>query len=759
MFEPQGSPTNPHAKPGYDPTVPHRYIVTLRKHDDLDSFYVDMENVCSSKAHIPFRAVECKARRPGSRNTEYDLTSEEAATLRHDHRVLAVEIDPVLVGASFGPTVTQHSQYFNKSSVSPYGNAFTSASNVWINWGLLRVSEGEARPGWGGAGTGNTMASGNVVINTMGRNVDVVVCDTGIIPYNHPEYAVNPDGTGGSRVVQFNWYQYNAAVNGQSAGTYNYDSEAPYSHSTHVAGTVAGNTQGWARGASIYTCPYGIGGGSMAGSYCFQYIQQFHINKGINPETGIKNPTVVNNSWGWSIFPSQWSFADITQVTYRGVTYTPGGTVRTSGYCGICGNSAQYADLGTQVLYSGYSITTGDGNATVTGTSNVLNGTSGLSVSTTPTFGNNDDGYWLVSLPWMVNFQGVDYSTVYMGTNWYLTFGGGSTAFANISSINPPLPKICVCAGDRYTSKIYQGVSGTVGSRIYIIRVEGNSLSSLTSTNTVFEVWFYENQPTRIDVKVGMNGTATNGSFTAAQLNSWGFIEGQRIPYRVASIDADVIDAINSGVIMVGAAGNGAWKHDVHGGEDWDNTFMMNNRYPGQVYHYMRGSTPTANDSSMGMVNICVGAAGYTLPETKASFSDCGPGTDLYSPGHYISSSYTATATDPRNRSYYQGKLSGTSMASPQVCGVVASALEVYPRWRQQDAKTWLLQQANPDQLTAGNGGPTDLTDLQGGDNLYLSYPTIVPTEGQVVPTPTYGNVPDTGQVYPRPRIFIYGGG
>ena len=66
-----------------------KYVVTLHKHEDLDSFYQDMESDGGSLT-IPDRAVDIANRRPLSRNTTYWLTSQEADLVRTDARVLAV---------------------------------------------------------------------------------------------------------------------------------------------------------------------------------------------------------------------------------------------------------------------------------------------------------------------------------------------------------------------------------------------------------------------------------------------------------------------------------------------------------------------------------------------------------------------------------------------------------------------------------------------------------------------------------------------
>jgi hypothetical protein len=208
-----------------------------------------------------------------------------------------------------------------------------------LNWALLRCTEGVNRSGWGSDGTTNQ--TGTVTITSTGKNVDVVVVDAGNPDAAHPEYAVNADGTGGSRMINYNWFQHNLAVRGTAPSTY---SNPTHSHSVHVSGTVAGNTQGWARDSNIYNIYYDAGN-SGDFSYVFGYVKEFHKNKSVNPATGIKNPTICNNSWGQSIFPSEWTMSDITAVTYRGTRYTPGGDVAYTGYSGVCNSNERLATL------------------------------------------------------------------------------------------------------------------------------------------------------------------------------------------------------------------------------------------------------------------------------------------------------------------------------------------------------------------------------------------------------------------------------
>jgi len=523
------------------------YIVTLKDHSDLDEFYHDMETP-GGNLYIPNRSVDLVLRRPTSRNTHYFLNEEEASELRKDPRVLAVEKTPKALGMKVRPMWTQTSGNWDKSSAN------TSSHK---NWALLRCTEGIQRPGWGSDSTSGQSAT--VTVMTEGRNVDVVIVDGHFDP-SHPEYAVNSDGTGGTRVVQYNWFQHDL---GSGTGTYTYTpytgtgAEADNNHGAHVAGTVAGNTQGWARSANIYNINPYVNDELLL----FDYIRAFHANKPVNPTTGRRNPTICNNSWGYSY---SLPINLITNIYYRGA---------------------------------------------------------------------------------------------YVGGAPY-----------------------------NYNSLITYGVENWSGY-----------------TDTLS---------------------------------------------RYAALEADVEDAITDGIIMVGAAGNSYGKIDVPGGLDYNNFYIWN----GYIVFYMRGGAPNSTPG-----NICVGSIGTTSNETKASYSMNGPRIDIFSPGSSIMSSVNSTAsggtTDPRNSSYSIAKYNGTSMASPQVCGVLACALETYPDMTQAMAKQYITSIATRDQITDTGGSYSDYTSLQGAANRFLYHKKERESTGQAWPKKTHFVRPSTGAVYPRTKI------
>jgi len=524
------------------------YVVTLKNVEDLSDFYDDMETP-GGNLYIPNRAVECSNRRPISRNTHYILTDQEAEQLRNDSRVLSCEVTPESLGIEARPCWTQNSTAWNKSA---------STNNTMKNWALLRCIEGVTRSNWGSEFGGTTNQSATIQCSLEGRNVDVVIVD-GLINPNHPEFAVNNDGTGGSRVIQYNWLQHantpGTFVYGNYTGT---SAEGNNNHGCHVAGTVAGTTQGWARSANIYNIsPYYDDGNFVSTLEIFDYIRAFHRNKPINPNTGVKNPTICNNSWGY--FYNTVAISTITLVNYKGISYT----------------------------------------------------------------------------------------------------------------------------------------------------------NNLTSSN------------------LNSYGVFNNGSNVTS------------VGYRYPPLDYDIQDAINDGIIIVGAAGNNSFKIDNVLGNDYNNYFVSNGNY----YYYNEGASPGSSSTV-----ICVGSIASTTQDRKRLDSACGPRIDIYAPGEYIISSVNSGSTsDSRNTSYKLAKFSGTSMASPQVAGILACTLEAYPNMTQTDARNYIQTTAKKDQVY--DSGGTDTTGLQGSINRYLYLYKERPDNGATWPKMNYKLRPSSGQLYPRTRI------
>jgi hypothetical protein len=315
------------------------YIITLKNKDDLEGFYTEMESIVPT-AFLPIRPVPVHNRRPLSRNTHYLLNHDEAESIKADVRVAGVTLAEPLrnsIKLSANWTVTAP---FNKG---------TNISSPEKNWGLLRCTNRTNIPNWG---LNNTpLQTSTVNYLTSGKNVDVVIVD-GYVNPSHPELQVNLNGTGGSRVNQFDWYTLNEVVVALTNtanplhAKYGYPTSFPSTpestnnHATAVAGIVAGNTNGWARDANIYNlCVINDTINTLDNLLIFDYIRAFHSYKPVNPLTNKKNPTICNCSYGRVMtFPDPSNGnGPIVSAIYRGNTISQFGFALSSAQLTIAG--------------------------------------------------------------------------------------------------------------------------------------------------------------------------------------------------------------------------------------------------------------------------------------------------------------------------------------------------------------------------------------------------------------------------------------
>jgi len=96
-----------------------------------------------------------------------------------------------------------------------------------------------------------------------------------------------------------------------------------------------------------------------------------------------------------------------------------------------------------------------------------------LNSSTTWTSGNSNDGYYAVLLPFNFSFFGTSYSTLYVGTNGYVTFGSGATtATAAAITAGTPGNVIDLFQNDltlASSGSITYGTSGSAPNRKFVV--------------------------------------------------------------------------------------------------------------------------------------------------------------------------------------------------------------------------------------------------------------------------------------------------
>ena len=214
----------------------------------------------------------------------------------------------------------------------------------------------------------------------------------------------------------------------------------------------------------------------------------------------------------------------------------------------------------------------------------------------------------------------------------------------------------------------------------------------------------------------GPSGWSENGIATDFGVTFFGV---DAFPAYSSAVTADVEDAIEDGVVIIGASGNDNLLMAEVNDQDWDNRITISGI--GTIY-YHRGAWPNTPDS--GSINV--NAISQRADFRRAVFTNYGPGTDVFAPGVNILSAYNSNGLNDSKYSQGSGNyfypIDGTSMASPQVCGVIACVAGGKTRFTQDDARKYLNDTNIQNDMTFDltGGGFDDDTCSKGSPNKYL---------------------------------------
>ena len=193
---------------------------------------------------------------------------------------------------------------------------------------------------------------------------------------------------------------------------------------------------------------------------------------------------------------------------------------------------------------------------------------------------------------------------------------------------------------------------------------------------------------------------------------------------RLSSIDADVQLMIDAGIHVCIAAGNRSHKIDVSTGDDFSNFIAANT---GSV-EYQKGSSPSDDEAHIvGNIDSTVHAGGL---EQKAVSSETGPGVSVYAPGTDIMSAMSTTNAFganttsnpyPANATFLINNISGTSMASPQIAGMISLWLQLNPGATPAQGLAFVNATSKTAQVydTASTVDYTDTRSLLGSTNRF----------------------------------------
>lgn len=302
-------------------------------------------------------------------------------------------------------------------------------------------------------------------------------------------------------------------------------------------------------------------------------------------------------------------------------------------------------------------------------------------------------------------------------------------------------------------------------AKIYALKVSGLEGSgdsgtgiSITDCFDVIKLWHRNKpidptigrkRPTVVNMSWGYGSTFTNingGSYRGtpwsgtSKNTAYGMTgnPSNRHPVRVASVDADIEELIDEGVIVCIAAGNEYSKIDILGGVDYNNYY--NKTGVGQVF-YNRGMSPYSQDA------IIVGSMDSSVydatTDQKSIFSNAGPGIDVFAAGSNIMSSCStinefggSASTYHLNSTFRQANISGTSMATPQITGITTLFLQNNLTATPAQVKSWLKSKATSTIYTTNlDNDYTNQRSQWGGDTKVVWASTVA---GPIV-TPSTG--------------------
>lgn len=331
---------------------PQAYTVCVKNPEDWLEIhdYIINENEIDG---IPNRRITCiSPMNCSSKRSVYEMSQEEAEILRQNEKV-----DWVVLSSMHNPIVLEqrkHDEEFDrlidtnrfKENISNLRTNSDPGSTLnFTQWGLSRHSKSSNEF----VGVNTSSLSEDISYSLSGKNVDVVIMDTGV-RWDHPDFLLSqytsvPVGVSTESVSRvrdilihgqdnygINWASHGLVAPGSGTlANYTIDNVLGSSsfngswHGSHVAGTAAGNQFGAAFEANIWSiaCIDRTDVGFSNAADGFDYIRVWHKNKPVNPVTGRKNPTIVNGSWGYRQFvignnPTNYAY----NATFRGTSHS-----------------------------------------------------------------------------------------------------------------------------------------------------------------------------------------------------------------------------------------------------------------------------------------------------------------------------------------------------------------------------------------------------------------------------------------------------
>ena len=310
--------------------------------------------VDSNQDGIPDRKItcsDCKDHSP-TRGT-YELTEAEATEIGNHPHVKWIELshsdnpgyypNPVPLTKRFPKDVKIYRSLLTYAPPSTP----TSADENRTNWAVKRVGVHTNGDGWPNDTFSINTTTGNIDFSLTGKNVDVIIMDSGVMQY-HPEFLdangqsrvrdiildgpyfidpayfnsnghtyTKPDGrTGISTTSAHAWWENSSSRSEtfSSIGTVSVPTaytepnalgiggtihSMTSTHGTRCASLASGKNYGLAFESNIWTISI-FSPANIDTDQAYDAMKIFHLHKTVNSTTNRKNPTVLNSSWGYN---------------------------------------------------------------------------------------------------------------------------------------------------------------------------------------------------------------------------------------------------------------------------------------------------------------------------------------------------------------------------------------------------------------------------------------------------------------------------
>jgi hypothetical protein len=347
-----------------------KYTLKVKKSEYWQEIHDTLCGI-SSCEHIPDRQVSCTDEKEHSptRGT-FSLHGNEVEELKKHPYIDWIELCPVcnpdaypkpqFATRRFKKNVKVYRDLGTGSNIPPTTNP-SAVELDRTNWGVVRTGIKKFTDFFSDIINDVDFENGDVSYSLTGKNVDIIIHDSGVLQY-HPEFLdangqsrvrdiildgpfyIDPnyfisngytttraDGrVTGSEVQSRAWWtnSANRSPQFQSEGTVfvstsytearsmgaslDGTNSLTSGHGTSCASLAAGKNFGVAFEANIWNMPGIADNVGMSPEPNYDAMKIWHRNKPINPATGVKNPTIINGSWGY-----QAAFSSSSTVSYR----------------------------------------------------------------------------------------------------------------------------------------------------------------------------------------------------------------------------------------------------------------------------------------------------------------------------------------------------------------------------------------------------------------------------------------------------------